>query len=136
MDKKTMSSSLRRRLLKAEQDEINGYAAYAYIAQSLAEKEPNNAAILKEISEAEKNHYEKWKTITGVSKRPHILGIKTALKFRGVAFVIDHMVRGEMLTQKQYSKLKEEIPDAAAMLVEEEAHEDRLLDMLKAPKDK
>jgi vacuolar iron transporter family protein len=125
-----ISKSLLRRITKAQKDEINGYAIYAFMSRRQAKKHAENAKVLAQMSIDEKKHYAMWRSYTGKDYRPHIFLLKIRTVLLGFTFVLKSMEKGEAFAQKAYLELQNEAPEAAAMLEEEKRHESEIEAML------
>ncbi|MFA6829601.1 MAG: VIT1/CCC1 transporter family protein [Bacilli bacterium] len=125
-----LTADLRRQALISQQDEINGYALYAFMAKRQEKKYPENAKVLSQMSRDELKHYSMWAKITGVSKKPHIFFAKILTVILGITFMIKSMQKGERLSTKSYEELKEEIPSAALMVEDERRHEKELYSLV------
>jgi VIT1/CCC1 family predicted Fe2+/Mn2+ transporter len=130
MNETNMNSALAKRILKAEQDEINGFAIYAFMAKRQKKKHPENAKILEGMSRDEKSHYEMWKALTGKEKHPHVFWNKVVTVILGFTFVLKKMEKGEKFGQKEYAALSESYPQASSMLLDEKKHEGEVESML------
>jgi len=126
-----LSNEIRNELLRAQRTEITEYHVYKNIAKTLPDEE--NRRIVEKIGEDEKRHYEIWKGYTGEAVKPNRFQIwlYTAIsRVFGFTFGFKLMELGEEKAQVNYQKIEEEIPDAAAVIKDEEQHENILLDML------
>ncbi|MFA6620591.1 MAG: VIT1/CCC1 family protein, partial [Bacilli bacterium] len=122
--------ALAKRILKAEQDEINGAVIYAFMAKRQKRKHPENAAILSQMASDEKIHYERWRAITKKERKPHIFWQKWATSILGFTFVLKQMEKGEKFGQKEYEALSTFYPEALKMLADEKKHEGEVEAML------
>lgn len=125
-----LSKAVYQRIRKAEQDEINGSAIYAFMAKRQEKKHPENACLLKQMSTDEHKHYEVWAGLTGKAARPHIFFLKLTTVVMGFTFVLKKMEKGESFGQKEYDSLTKEQPQAASMLLDEKRHEGEIEGML------
>jgi VIT1/CCC1 family predicted Fe2+/Mn2+ transporter len=126
-----LSNEIHNELIKAQRTEITEYHVYKNIAKTLPDEE--NRKIVCQISDDEKRHYEIWKGYTGEAVKPNRFQIwlYTAIsRVFGFTFGFKLMELGEEKAQVNYQKIEEEIPDAAAVIKDEEQHENILLDML------
>ena len=120
-----------QRILQMQRDEITGSIVYAYIAGR--QKDEKNKAILFEIAQAEQNHYEVWKSYTGRDVRPNQLKLgffKLLSRVLGDTFTIKFLENGEDFGVEELRQIEAEIPQARAIIDEEEEHEKRLMDMV------
>jgi VIT1/CCC1 family predicted Fe2+/Mn2+ transporter len=128
---KKLSPELQARVLKMQRAELDGSLLYEYIAKR--QKNSDNAAALMEISRAERQHYEMWKRYTGQDLKPSRMKIaffKVVSRVFGDTFTIKFFERGEELGIDDLRKVEAEIPEAPAVIAEEEEHEARLMDMV------
>jgi VIT1/CCC1 family predicted Fe2+/Mn2+ transporter len=129
--KKELSPALRRRILKMQKAELDGSILYEYIARR--QKLDGNAEALMEMSRSERSHYEMWKSYTGQELRPNYLKValfKVVSRIFGDTFTIKFFERSEELGINDLKEVKEVIPEAGAVMAEEEEHERRLMAMV------
>ncbi len=127
----SLSPVLYKRILKMQRDEITGNLLYAYIAGR--QKDENNKAALLELAEAELNHHDVWKDYTGKDVKPRRLEIafyKILSRVLGDTFTIKYLEKRENFGVEDLRRIEEEIPEARAIIDEEEEHEGRLLAMV------
>jgi len=117
-----ISTKLMKRIIKAQKDEINGYAIYHFMSKLQRKKHPKNADILEQMSQDEFLHYNTWKKYTDRDYKPHVFWTKILTTFMGFTFVLKNLEKGESFAQKEYAFLKSELPDAQKMLDEERLH--------------
>lgn len=122
--------ALAKRIEKAQKDEANGAAIYAFMAKKQKKKHPENASILEGMSRDEKKHYEMWAAITKKSFRAHVGLLKFLVVVMGFTFVLKKMEKGEGFGQKEYAELSSNYPQAASMLADEKRHEGEVESML------
>lgn len=126
-----LSSSTYRRILQFQRDEISGSILYRHIA--LRQKDENNKAALLEIAKAEHNHYEVWKKYTGRDVGPNRLKIMFGTlisRLLGDTFTIKFLEQREDFGIRDLQAIESEIPEARALISEEEEHETRLIAMV------
>jgi len=126
-----LSPEMRDRILRFQLNEITEYHIYTRLAQSV--KSPENSAVLQRIGGDERRHYEKWKVYTQTSVRPNRLKVVwyTLLgRLLGVTFALKLMEQGEESAQENYAVLVTAVPEAEAILLDEDTHEMVLLEML------
>jgi vacuolar iron transporter family protein len=126
-----LDEALRELILRFQKDEITGHHIYARLARCMNSED--NRAVLQQISDEELRHYEEWKRYTRRSVRPDRfkVGWYTLLgRVLGVTFALQLMEQGEEDAQGHYSELVAAVPEAAAILGDEDQHEERLLTML------
>lgn len=83
-----------------------------------------------EIAKSERSHYETWKEYTGQDMRPNWLIItffKVISRILGDTFTIKFFEQGENFGAKELQSIEKEIPEARAIIDEEEEHENRLM---------
>ncbi len=126
-----MTKSAQKDALSAQKTEITEYVIYTRLAALCKDKK--NAAILRDIAEAEGRHARFWETKTGITVKPNKLKVfKQVLLARilGLSFVLKRMEMNEGTASKKYLLLTEAFPETAAISQEEAEHEHELLDML------
>jgi len=126
-----ISEELRRRLLVYQKNEITEHQIYGKLARRV--RDPENRRILEEIAHDELRHYHAWRTHTQQDVAPDQWRIWKyywiSLIF-GFTFGVKLMERGEKDAQGSYEQLREVIPEAEAIIIEENQHEAALLKML------
>lgn len=118
-------------ILFLQQEELNGQIIYEKLSAII--RDPHNRKVLKNISNEEKKHYAIWKKHTQRDVSPNYLKINFYFwmaKLLGLTFGVKLMENGEEKTQKAYQALIEQFPDAKEMLLDEEKHEEELVEML------
>lgn len=126
-----MDESLRRKLVEAQESEITEHYVYRSLARR--EKDPHNRQTLERIAEDERRHYEFWGKHTGQAPKPRTAVVwKFSLLARlfGLTFAIKLMERGEQRAQRGYDEVTRAIPEAVAVLQDENAHERELLALI------
>ena len=119
------------KILFLQQEELNGQIMYEKLSAII--RDPHNSDVLKKISNKEKKHYAIWKMHTQRDVSPNRLKINFYFwmaRILGLTFGVKLMEIGEKKTQASYLSLMEQFPDAKAMLLDEEKHEEELLEML------
>ena len=120
-----------QKLLDYQKNEITEYHIYKKLAVKV--KQPENRQVLENIAEDELRHYQVWKNYTGQDVSPNKKQIRKYYwisRIFGLTFGVKLMERGEENAQHTYGKLRGNIPDAAAIIQEENQHESALLEML------
>ena len=128
---KEIKPDLLEKLLFLQREELNGQILYEKLSQIV--RDSHNRQVLKRISEEEKKHYKMWKKNTQSNVSPNHLKINIYFwlaKILGPTFGIKLMENDEEKTQYAYLSLMKRFPDAKKMLIEEEKHESKLVDML------
>lgn len=118
-------------LLKMQQNETNEYLIYKNIASGVKKEEDRK--ILINIANEENNHATIWQGYTGKKLKANIFTVlkyKIMSKIFGYTFAIKIMEGGEIVAQKTYSKLSEEIPEAKRIIEDEDRHEKALISIL------
>src|SRR5574344_1456445 len=98
-----LSKELMKQALKSEQDEINGVVIYAFMSKRQSKKFPENAKILKEMSQDEYKHYKMWASMTKVEKKPHTFFLKVLVVIMGITFTIKKKKKTEKLGVENYT---------------------------------
>jgi len=114
-----------------QKGEITEYYVYQNIAKK--EKDESNKEILLTIAKDELRHYKIWEDISGVKVSPSkiLIFIYRIMTFIfGYTFTLRVMERGEESAQVAYKKLKGYEDVIKQITEEEEAHEQKLIDML------
>jgi VIT1/CCC1 family predicted Fe2+/Mn2+ transporter len=128
---KNVSPAILKRLVQFQRDEITGSVLYHYIAGK--QKDEANKSVLVEIANAERSHYEMWKKYTGKELKPRNIKIflfKIMSFLLGYTFTIKYMDKTEAIGIKALNAIEQEVPEARAILADEEAHENSLMGML------
>ena len=126
-----LSEDVQRQVLKFQQTEITEYHIYKHLAKRI--KSPENAKIVEQIAEDELRHYNGWKKYTNRDVEPRWFYVWfytfISLAF-GFTFGIKLMEQGEEAAQENYASVAKDIPEAEKFQHEEDAHEERLINML------
>ena len=128
MDAKTHAAAVR-----AQQDEITECHIYRLLAERSRGK---NREVLNRIARDEEAHAAFWRSITKVDVAPRrrsVMWYSLLARTLGVVFSVRLMERGEDLAQEAYEKL-EHIEGVSAIIRDEEAHEQALIDMISEEK--
>ena len=126
-----ISGEIRAELIKAQRTEITEYHVYRKIAKIMPDEE--NRRIVEQIGEDEKRHYNIWKEYTGKDVQPNRFQIwlyTTISRVLGFTFGFKLMELGEEKAQVNYERIATEIPEANAVIEDENEHENQLLAML------
>jgi len=126
-----ISSEIRHELLIAQKTEITEHLVYLNIAKHI--KDESNRKIVEKIGADEKRHYEIWKGYTGKDVQPNrfLVTLYTAIaRIFGLTFGLKLMEMGEERAQVNYELIVDEIPEARAVIHDEDTHEEELLNML------
>jgi len=127
-----MNQEIQSRILAMQRNEITEYHIYTKLANMLAKTE--NGPILRTIGEEEKKHHDFLSKFTGKSARPKgfkVFFFVLIARILGITFALKLMERGEEEAQEIYDAMSSEIPEAKQIIEDEDAHEEKLLQMLK-----
>ncbi len=126
-----ISEQVRQRLLAYQRSEITEHHIYRKLAGTI--KSPENRRVLEHIAEDELRHYQQWRAYTQQDVGPDRRSIwKYYLISRvlGFTFGAKLMEGAESNIQGGYEQLRDVIPEAEAVMKEEQEHEKALLQML------
>lgn len=127
-----MDEGLKKRLLAIQRDELTEHFVYERLSRSRAGE--GNRETLAHISEDERRHYEFWAEYTGErpehSRWEYTKYVVLARLF-GITFAVKLMERGEASATENYHDLARLVPEAADIAEEEDAHERKLMAMIK-----
>jgi len=126
-----ISEETRRQLLTFQKNEITEHYIYRKLAGRIRDAE--NRRVLEKISDEELEHYHTWRTYTGQDVEPdrwQIAKYYWISRIFGFTFGLKLMERGEQGAQDCYDRLRTEVPDAEAIMEEENQHEAALLNLL------
>ncbi len=126
-----LSADVRQKLLAFQRIEITENHIYSRLAGTI--KSPENRKVLEKIAADEMRHYEKWRSYTGESVAPDHGAISKYFwisRILGFTFGVKLMENAEEKAQGGYEQLLGVIPEAEAIIKDEEEHEKALLGML------
>jgi len=126
-----ISNQMRRKLLAYQRSEITEHHIYRKLAGVI--KSPENRRVLEHIAEDELRHYQQWRAYTQRDVAPDRWSVwKYYLISRvlGFTFGAKLMEATEDNIQGDYQQLRDVIPEAGAVMKEEQEHEEALLRML------
>lgn len=126
-----LSKHLRELIRQFQKNEITEYHIYSNLARRM--RDPQNKSILQSIADDERRHYDEWQQQTGLDVAPNRLKIGwfTLLgRLLGVTFALKLLEKREEGAKESYGALVSEVPEAQAILADEDTHEEALLDML------
>jgi VIT1/CCC1 family predicted Fe2+/Mn2+ transporter len=126
-----IGEELLTQLLVYQRNEITEHHIYKRLAEMVTS--PENRHVLERIAEDELRHYQDWRTYTQRDVSPDRLKIwKYYLISRvlGFTFGVKLMEGGEENAQDNYARLREAIPEAAAIIHDENEHENALIELL------
>jgi len=116
---------------KMQRNELDESIIYEKIARFAKGQE--NKETLVRLAKEEKVHYEIWRELTGMSKKPRRLRIfwyVLMARVLGFTFAVKLMERGEEGAQDEYELLVSEVPESVEIRRQEGEHEQALLAML------
>jgi len=122
---------LREQLLVYQKNEIAEHHIYQRLASTI--KSPENRRILEKIADDELRHYRAWRSYTQQDVKPDKLKIwryYLISRIFGFTFGIKLMEEGEEDAQDSYEQLRETIPEAEAIVRDENEHENALIELL------
>ncbi len=126
-----MDTAMTARLVEAQRNEITEHHVYRRLAAR--EKNPANREVLERIAADERRHYDFWAEHTGQQPPPRkgkLAAYTWMARLLGLTFSVKLMERGEEGAQINYAEIADAIPEAKAVLEDEEAHEQALVAML------
>ena len=126
-----ISAGLKNRLIRMQKDERTGSLLYEKIAGR--QKDAKNRQVFLDIARAERGHYETWKGYTKQDVAPGRVRIAWFLlmsRLLGVMFTIKFFEKNEDLGISVLRSIEKELPEASAIIAEEEEHENRLMAMI------
>ena len=126
-----MDEGLRRELVEAQRGELTEH--YVYLALARRERDEGNRTVLEQIAADEKRHYEFWASQTGVRPGVRVWQLwkyKAMARVLGVTFTIKLMEQGEEGAQARYAEVARTIPEAEAVMRDEQEHENELVKMV------
>ncbi|MFV0400682.1 MAG: VIT1/CCC1 transporter family protein [Oscillospiraceae bacterium] len=131
MEKPALSNKTLALLYSYQRCEETDYAIYRRMATR--EKDGKNKAILARIAAEERAHAQTWRQYTGKRAYPNrwkVLWYNILGLLLGYTFVIKLMEKNEYATGAAYRQLMDELPEAQAIIDQEQAHEEELDNML------
>jgi len=126
-----ISAGLKNRLIKMQRDELTGSLLYEKIAAR--QKDAKNRQAFQDIARAERGHYATWKGYTKQDVAPARVRIAWFLlmsRLLGVMFTIKFFEKNEDTGISGLRSIEKELPEASAIIAEEEEHENRLMEMI------
>lgn len=114
-----------------QQNEVDEHSIYTAIAASVKNEADRNT--LLKIAREELMHAEQWKKYTGEMPSPRkakVAYYSFLAKVFGYTFAIKLMENGEENAGETYSRLAEEVPEAAKIAQDEQEHENALIAIL------
>lgn len=128
-----MTAEDTKQILRFQVNEITEHHIYKRLAE--IQKKEHNREILQDLSNEELAHYNVLKKYTGQSPKPNKLKIHFYVwlaRLFGLTFSFKLMEKGEVLAQNTYRNhgQGDEFEDLRKMADEEEAHEDKLIELI------
>ncbi|MDD4595189.1 MAG: VIT1/CCC1 transporter family protein [Candidatus Izemoplasmatales bacterium] len=126
-----LPDKIRKQIIIMQKGEITEHFVYKNIAKRV--KNPQNKAILEQISNDELGHYELWTSFLKIPAKPcrwKIMGYGIISLFLGYTFTLKIMERGEERAQINYDEISKYVPDAKRIALDEDAHEKELINLL------
>ena len=118
-------------VLKFQKAEITEFNIYTKLSKRT--KDPHNSKILKHIGEEELRHYNMLKNYTKQDVKPAkflVFWYQFLAVMFGLTFAIKLMENGENNAQDKYKGISTSIKEVDIILKEENAHENKLIDMI------
>ncbi len=131
MEEINISEDMMNMILKAQRNEITEY--YIYSRLSRITKDPGNSKVLKDIGNDELKHYNFWKKYSGKEVKPDrwkIFRFFWIARILGLTFGIKLLEMGEERAQDAYQYIAGTIPEARAIINDEDKHEKELINLL------
>ena len=128
-----MEQGLKQKVLIAQKNEFTEYIIYKKLANILRKKDEKRAEVLERVSQEELQHHDIWKELTQESVSPDRLKIFFYVfisRLFGLTFGLKLMEKGEGLAQDTYEKVKSVSDKVEAIIRDEEAHENKLIDLI------
>ncbi len=126
-----ISKGLQAQLLVYQKNEITEHHIYKRLARAI--KSPANRQVLERIAADELRHYHTWRSYTHQDIKPDQLAIwqyYLISRIFGFTFGIKLMEGGEESAQESYELLRETLPEAEAIIRDEQEHEAALIGLL------
>lgn len=126
-----LSPTLRKTVLRFQQEEVTNEAIYRKLSRRLPDTE--NANIVGRIADEEKKHAERWQAVTGVVLKPSRIRVWIFFmiaRFLGLTFAIKKLENGESEAQDGYGTILSEFPDVQKIIEEEKEHENLLINLV------
>ena len=126
-----IDEQMKKQLIEAQTNEITEYHIYMRLSGRV--KDARNSSILRRIAKDERRHYHFWKKYTGIDVRPSKWKIRLFYLISiifGITFGIKLMEKGEEGAQFNYERIAKKIPGAKQVLLDEDEHERKLIEMI------
>lgn len=118
-------------LLKDQQDEIDAHHIYALVADFIKDK--HNSDIVRQISKDELKHYQRLKSLTGISLNPRKRKIRFfafIIRVFGITFGVKLLEKNESNAVSDYTSIDKKISFMDEMISDEVRHEKQLIGMI------
>ncbi|MDD4319167.1 MAG: VIT1/CCC1 family protein [Candidatus Peribacteraceae bacterium] len=126
-----LTPELRAKLRRAARNEITEHHIYSAVAARV--RDPHNRDVIEKIAAQELGHYERWRALLGEDIRPQRWKVwiyATVTSLLGLSFTLRFMEKGESLAQDFYDELSAAVPEAAAVIQDEQRHEEEMLALI------
>lgn len=126
-----ISKKTSQTILKLQQNEITEHAIYMNLAKRV--KKQGDREMLQRIGREEGMHSKLWSKYTKRELKPQKLKVTIYSLLSiilGYTFVIKLMEKGEVVSQNSYALLTKEVPEAHKIYLDEQKHEEALINML------
>lgn len=120
-----------KQILRFQQDEINGHEIYKGLAKIV--KDPANSKVIADLSRDELGHYRTWLRYSGQEVKPNKFMVFAYLllgRLFGYTFVIKMLEKDESKASEGYAPFKARFPELAAIIRDEDEHEELLIAMI------
>lgn len=127
-----ISPRLKKILITEQRSEITEAHIYENIAEFV--KDQHNKEIIKKIASQERGHAAIWQSYTNEEVKPDRIRIwlyTNIVRFLGLTFGIKLMERNESNAALNYDKLSHIVPEAKKIQLDENEHEQQLIDLIK-----
>ncbi|MBT3274548.1 MAG: rubrerythrin family protein [Spirochaetales bacterium] len=131
MNNKNFDLKITKTMILAQRIEMTEFEIYSRLAKSV--KDENNSKVLQRIADDELRHADFWEGYTGREVKAHrwkVFKFFWIARLLGLTFGIKLLEKGEMYAQQVYDTLTEAVPEAKAIIIEEEEHEHTLIGMI------
>ncbi|MDY6799949.1 MAG: VIT1/CCC1 transporter family protein [Bacteroidota bacterium] len=135
MNKNKLTPDQIKQVKQFQRNEITEYHIYLKLSKRVKDKK--NAQTLQRIGDDELRHYHFWKEYGEEEVKPNrwkVIKFYWLARILGITFSIRLMEKGEEGAQEEYKKACEYIPEAKQIVVDEDEHEEKLIELLKEKK--
>ncbi|MBN1535817.1 MAG: VIT1/CCC1 transporter family protein [Anaerolineales bacterium] len=126
-----MEKKLLKQVLAFQRDEITNQRLYDRLANMIQDE--HNAEVMREMAKTELEHYRFWRDLSKIEVAPNKFLISFVIwltRILGLTFTIKLIERGEKAGAEEYAAFEKYIPGAAKLGLEEEEHEQAMMNML------